>query len=73
MAKLKNIYPGEILQLLMAKSSLRNHKNLKPCSWQRLLIQFPTDPDLSWLVGALSEKSGLDDLVEIVQADTLFP
>ena len=45
-------------QWLAAKSALKNHENLRSCSWQRLLMHISEDPDLCWMVDALNAKYG---------------
>jgi hypothetical protein len=41
------------------KQALRNQKNLRACSWQRLMKHISADPDLRWMTDGLNIKYGL--------------
>ena len=43
-----------------ATGALVRRSRLRRCSWQRLVAQFATDPDLAWLVNGLAAKYGIE-------------
>jgi hypothetical protein len=45
-------------QWLVVKSALRDPKNLRTLSWQRLIAHLSRDSDLAWLCDALNAKYG---------------
>ena len=42
-----------------ATRALVQRSRLRRCSWQRLVAQLATDPDLAWLVNGLAAKYGI--------------
>ena len=43
-----------------ATGALVRRSRLRRCSWQRLVAQLATDPDLAWLVNGLAAKYGIE-------------